>query len=248
MDEVKHLYWPVGADARLRDPNVVVETPAQARLRARGHLGYFADPVFDLVVSKLARGSVEDLPECPPPTLVVRVVLADESGGPGENAGAGVLVKLNAYAVGRTRADGTVTVHPPQGHYQVEAEGGHVQAAAPADCRADLTALGVAVTPAATEAQIAWCSASPLVFPQLRSSAPGRPRRSRAARADRCATRQRHMPGCARGRRSPGERRPSARRHTGRTQPRPRRPARQPRRQPQRWPRRVEQPRRWPAT
>jgi hypothetical protein len=65
-EQPDYRYWVLGPDVRLRDPAVVVESPRQPRLPARGHSDYPADRVFDEVVAQLAAGTVRLPPTCPP--------------------------------------------------------------------------------------------------------------------------------------------------------------------------------------
>jgi hypothetical protein len=54
-------YWAVGADARLRDPATIVDSPDVPRLAARGHSGYLSDPAYEYLVRDLLDGSTVGL-------------------------------------------------------------------------------------------------------------------------------------------------------------------------------------------
>jgi hypothetical protein len=54
-------------------------------------------------------------------TLIVRVVLDDGAGGPGESAGAGVIIRLDGREVGVSDGTGIATVSQPAGDYILQA-------------------------------------------------------------------------------------------------------------------------------
>jgi hypothetical protein len=65
VDPGAHLYWSIGPDARLRDPDMIADSAFRPRSPLRGHSGHEADPAFDVIVDEL----IDDrspTPPCPP--------------------------------------------------------------------------------------------------------------------------------------------------------------------------------------